>query len=59
MKDMIKLSEVLRDLPISRPTLIRLLRKGKIRGVQIGRQWFVYSGEVERVRREGTGGGGK
>jgi len=58
MKELIKVSEALRELPISRPTMIRLLHKGKIKGVQIGRNWFVYSSEIDRVKREGTKRGG-
>jgi len=53
-KDLIRASEALKELPISRPTIIRLLQKGKIKGVQIGRNWFVYSSEIERVKKEGT-----
>lgn len=59
MSDLISASEALRELPISRLTLIRMLRKGTIRGVKIGKKWFVYASEVERVKREGTEGGEK
>ena len=58
MTDLIKVSDVLKELPISRATLIRLLQKGKIRGVKIGKKWFVYSSEVERVKNKGTEEGG-
>jgi excisionase family DNA binding protein len=54
MDDLIKTSEALKRLPISRATLVRLLQKGKIKGVQIGRNWFVYRSEVDRVKRKGT-----
>ncbi len=58
MKELVKISEVLKELPISRPTIIRLLQKGKIKGVQIGRNWFVYSSEIERIKTKGTEEGG-
>ena len=54
MKELIKVSEALKELPISRATLLRLLHKGKIRGVRIGGNWFVYASEIERVKKEGT-----
>jgi excisionase family DNA binding protein len=54
MNDLIKISQALKNLPISRSTLIRLIQNGKIRGVKIGRNWFVYSNEIERIRSKGT-----
>lgn len=58
MKELVKVSEALKQLPVSRTTIIRLLHKGKIKGVQIGRNWFVYSSEIERIKTKGTKEGG-
>jgi len=57
MSDLVSTSEALKELPISRATLIRLLRRGMIRGVKIGKKWFVYSSEIERLKTKGTEGG--
>jgi len=54
MNDLIKISEAVKHLPISRSTLIRLVQKGKIRGIKIGDHWFVYSSEIERIKTKGT-----
>lgn len=58
MSDLISASEALKEIPISRATLIRLLHKGTIGGVKIGKKWFIYTSEVQRVINEGTDGGG-
>ena len=58
MTDLVKVSQALKELPISRATLIRLLHNGKIKGIRIGKKWFLYASEVERVKKEGTEGGG-
>jgi excisionase family DNA binding protein len=57
MNDLVKISQALKALPISRSTLIRLIQNGKIKGVKIGRNWFVYSYEIERIRSKGTENG--
>lgn len=58
MSDLVKVSQALKELPVSRATLIRLLHSGKIKGIRIGKKWFLYASEVERVKKEGTEGGG-
>jgi len=58
MSDLVRVSQALKELPISRATLIRLLHNGKIKGIRIGKKWFLYASEVERVKKEGTEGGG-
>lgn len=46
-----KASEI---LGISKPTVIKLIRSGKIDAVRIGNVYKIEVSEVERVRKDGT-----
>ena len=45
--------EVAKILNISRATVFRALKSGRIKGVKFGNNWRVSEEELERVKKEG------
>lgn len=46
-------TEVAKLLNISRVTIFRALKQGRIKGVKIGNIWRISEEELQRLRREG------
>lgn len=47
--------EACRYLRISRPTYLKCLYSGKIKGTKVGKGWKVLKSELDRFLKEGTG----
>jgi len=55
---MLTIQEVCQELKLSRWTVARLIKEGKLRAVRVGgRSWRIPEEELERVRKEGTWSG--
>ncbi len=50
---MYRTAEVADELDISRGTVFRALKQGRIKGIKIGNIWRVTEEEVERIKKEG------
>jgi len=48
------IAQLARALRVSYSTVMRLVRRGYIRAIRIGRLWRISDEEVQRLRREGT-----
>ncbi len=48
MEELITLKELSRYLKISRPTLYKMLEKGKIPALKIANQWRYKKGDIDR-----------
>jgi len=46
-------TEVAEILNISRATIFRALRQGRIKGIKIGNIWRISEEELERLKKEG------
>lgn len=46
-------TEVARRLKISRYTVFRGLKQGRIKGIKIGNIWRISEEELERIKKEG------
>ncbi len=54
MSELMKLTDVLKEIPVSRTNMIKWIRDGKVKGIRLGKKWFVLRDEVERIKREGV-----
>ena len=49
--------EVAKELRLSKPTVLRLIRRQKIKAVMVANKFLIPEEELERIKREGTEGG--
>jgi excisionase family DNA binding protein len=57
-KDVMTTEEACHYLRISRPTYLKYLYTGKIRGTKAGKGWKVLKSELDRFLQGGDGNGG-
>lgn len=53
--DVFTTQEACRYLRISRPTFLKCLYSGKIKGTKVGKGWKVLKSELDRFLKEGSG----
>jgi len=58
MKRLLTVVEVSQILNIAPNTVRRLIQRGEIKGIKIGRLWRISEEEIERISKEGTIKGG-
>lgn len=46
--------ELAKELKVVRTTVLRMIRKGRIRAVRVGKSFRIGDEEVERIKREGV-----
>jgi excisionase family DNA binding protein len=52
MDDLIPVPEASRRAGVARNTMHRAVKSGKIKGLKLGRDWFIYASDIERWKRE-------
>lgn len=52
----LKISQVARELGVSKVTILRYIRLGKLRAFRINKLWFVPETEVYNLIRKSNGG---
>ena len=52
---MLSVKQASEILEISKPTLIRYIRQGKVKAIRMGHVYKITQEEVERILKDGTG----
>ena len=52
MDDLIPVPLAAQRAGVARDTMFRAARKGKIKAIKLGRDWFVHASDIERWKRE-------
>jgi excisionase family DNA binding protein len=52
LKDLISVPQAARRAGVARNTMRLAAKRGTIKAVRIGRDWFVYASDIERWKRE-------
>lgn len=50
--DLITLTEAAKRAGVARDTIHRAAKTGKLKAVQLGRDWFIYHSDLERWKRD-------
>ena len=54
MKDekIMTMTEVQNYLRITKPTMVKILKEGKLKGKKVGKQWRILKSEVDRYLKD-------
>jgi excisionase family DNA binding protein len=54
-KDLLSISELILKVSLSKSTVYRMLNSGTLKGVKIGKKWFIEISEFERLIKNSGG----